>query len=529
MALDALCIAALAAELRGALVGGKVDKVTQPARNEVVLAMRGKRENVKLLLSAEPGCARAQLTALNRENPAQPPVFCMLLRKHLTGGRLMEIVQPQDERLLRFRFLCTDELGDSVERQLVLEMLGKGPNLILLDGEGRILACTRREEGDLTAGKRQVMAGMFYRLPEPFFAVPPLLKREAEFRGLEPKSAYEAWKAEIEEGRYEPIMLCREGKGFDVSFLPILQYGPEVELKRFESFGPMLDEYFAAKESANRAKQRGGDLVKTVSNLRTRLERKLGNQKRELLEAQGRETLRVKGDLLMSNLYALKKGQTLARVENYYDANLAPMDIALDPLLTPQQNAAKYYKAYAKAKTAEEMLTRQVEKGEEELTYLDSVAENLLLAEGERDFLEIRQELESAGYLRGKKAGKKVMKAQSKPLEFTTSAGLRVSVGKTGSQNDRLTCHLAGKSDWWFHTQKIHGAHVILWCEGEEPDKESLLEAAQLAAYYSAGRDGGKVEVDYTPVKYVKKPAGAKPGMVVYTVYQTALVEPKKR
>lgn len=528
MALDSLCIASLKRELSEALLGGKVDKVTQPGRNEIVLHMRGKRENVKVLFSAEPGCCRVQLTSLNRENPAQPPVFCMLLRKHLTGGRLLEIQQPEQERILRFRFQCTDELGDSVKRELVLEMLGKGPNLILLDGEERILACTRRVEGDLASGKRQVMPGLFYHLPEPFFAVPPLLKREAEFRGLEPAEAYERWAGEIQEGRYEHVMLCREGKGFDVSFLPILQYGPEVENRRFGTFGEMLDEYFAKREMENRAKQRGGDLLKTVKALRQRVERKLGNQSRELLEAQEREGLRIRGDLLTSNLYAMRKGMSGVRLVNYYDPEGSELEIELDPLLTPQQNAARYYKAYSKAKTAEAMLTGQVEKGKKELEYLDSVAENLLLAESERDFLEIRQELEAAGYLRAKKTGKKVMKVQAKPLEFTTSAGLKVSVGKTGSQNDRLTCQQAGKTDWWFHTQKIHGAHVILWCQGKEPDEQSVLEAAQLAAFFSAAGEGSKVPVDYTQVKYVKKPAGAKPGMVVYTVYQTAMVEPKK-
>lgn len=528
MALDELCLSAAAQELRRELLGARVDKVSQPARSEVVLAMRGRRENVKLLLCAEPGFARAQLTALSRENPAQPPVFCMLLRKHLAGARLTDIVQPQGERILRFLFRCVDELGDSVERSLILEAMGRGTNLILTDGEGRILASTRRVEGDLLQGKRQVLPGLFYRPPEPHPGVPPLLARELEFRGeADVDAGLERLRSEVAAGRYTPTLLLRDGAPFDFSFLPILHYGPQVENVAYPTFAALLDDFYSRREQTQRVRQRGGDLLKAVTALRERAQRKLLNQTRELEAARDREGLRLRGDLLTANLYRLQKGMACARVENYYDPDAPLLDIPLDPLLTPQQNAAKYYRSYAKAKTAEAVLTRQLAAGREELEYLDGVLETLSLAEGDRDLLEIRRELEEGGYLSRAKAGKKAMRTAPKPAEFRTSSGLRVSVGKNNTQNDLLTTRLAGKNDLWLHVQKLHGAHVILWTAGGEAGPEDILEAAGLAAWYSQGRDAPKVAVDYTPVRFVKKPAGAKPGMVVYTTYRTLLAQPR--
>lgn len=529
MGLDAVCMTALAHELRAALLGGKVDKVFQPGPSEVILAMRGNRENVKLLLCAQPGAARAHLTGVERENPAQPPVFCMLLRKHLTAARLVDVVQPRGERILRFVFSHVNELGDAETRNLILEAMGSRTNLILTDQEDRVLAVTRREEGDLAAGKRQVMPGLFYQPPEPRPGVPALLERELEFRGKEtPEEGVARLEREVSQGQYAPTMLLRDGKPFDFSFLPILQYGPQVELAAYPAFSKLLDAYYAQRPSPGGADPRKGELLRTVKTLRDRTARKVANQERELSAARDREGLRLRGDLLTANLYRLQRGMTKATVENYYDPGTT-LDIPLDPLLTPQQNAARYYKDYARAKTAETVLTGQIEKGREELTYLESVLEGVNLSQGERDLGEIRAELEDAGFLRRRKGGKKVMKQGVRPLEFTTSAGLRVSVGKNNTQNDYLTCKKAGREDWWFHVQKHHGAHVILWTDGESPDEESLTEAAALAAWYSQARESDKAAVDYTQVKYVKKPAGARPGMVVYTVYQTAWVKPMER
>ena len=564
MPLDALCLTAVAGEVRAAVQGGKIDKIYQPARDEVVLYIRGPAGNVRLLLSANPGHPRAHLTERNRENPEQPPMFCMLLRKHLQGARILELNQPPLERILDFRLETLDELGDRVERRLVLEAMGRSANLLLLDGEGRIVDCTRRVDGDLARGQRQLLPGLFYRQPpavdklNPFTLEPEELRLALEnplgkawdkllldsFTGLSPLVARElAFRAgddseklaaeleklgkAVEENHFTAYLLVREGKPVDFTFLPVLQYGPETESIPRESFSALLDDFFSDRESAERVRQRGQDLVKSVTSARDRTARKLGNQARELEATKNRERLRELGDILTSNLHLMEKGMSTFRTMDFYDPEGGEVDIPLDPLLTPQQNAAKYYKEYNKAKTAEEMLTIQIEKGEKELEYLNSVLENIALAEGEKDLQEIRQELTETGYLRRPKtAAKRAKRVSGKPMEFRSSAGLRISVGKNNSQNDLLTTKLAYKSDIWLHTQKIHGSHVILWLEGGEADAQSLTEAAQLAAYFSQARDGSKVPVDYTPVKYVKKPAGARPGMVVYTTYQTAVVEP---
>ena len=564
MPLDALCLTAVAGEVRAAVQGGKIDKIYQPTRDEVVLYIRGPAGNVRLPLSANPGHPRAHLTERNRENPEQPPMFCMLLRKHLQGARVLELNQPPLERILDFRLETLDELGDRVERRLVLEAMGRSANLLLLDGEGRIVDCTRRVDGDLARGQRQLLPGLFYRQPpavdklnpftlspeelrlvlsnplgkawdklllDSFTGLSPLVARELAFRAGDDseKLAAELEKLgkAVEENHFTAYLLVREGKPVDFTFLPVLQYGPETESIPRESFSALLDDFFSDRESAERVRQRGQDLVKSVTSARDRTARKLGNQARELEATKNRERLRELGDILTSNLHLMEKGMSTFRTMDFYDPEGGEVDIPLDPLLTPQQNAAKYYKEYNKAKTVEEMLTIQIEKGEKELEYLNSVLENIALAEGEKDLQEIRQELTETGYLRRPKtAAKRAKKVSGKPMEFRSSAGLRISVGKNNSQNDLLTTKLAYKSDIWLHTQKIHGSHVILWLEGGEADARSLTEAAQLAAYFSQARDGSKVPVDYTPVKYVKKPAGARPGMVVYTTYQTAVVEP---
>ena len=532
MALDAICLTAVLEELRGVLEGGRIDKVYQPSRDEIVLAVRGAGENVKLLLSASPNGPRLHLTREVRENPAQPPMFCMLLRKHLTGARFLRLEQPELERIVLLRLESTDELGDKVGRTLVLEAMGRRANLILLDGEDRIIDCVRRVEGDVATGQRAVMPGLFYRLPEPRLGLPPLLERELDFRsngesrGEPLEEKLRRLRAAVGPQGFVPYGLVREDKLVDFTFLPILQYGPDTESRRYESFSRLLDDFYASRATAEKVGQRGADLQKAVGRVRDRVARRVAQQELEREATRDRERKRELGDILTSNLYALQKGMKTVRLTDYYDPEGREVDIPLDPLLTPQQNAAKYYKEYNKAKTAEVVLGEQVEKGRRELEYLDSVLEAITLSEGERDLAEIRQELTDTGYLRrGAKAAKR-MKVAARPMEFRSTAGLRISVGKNNTQNDLLTAKQAGKGDLWLHTQKIHGSHVILWTEGRAPDAGSIEEAAKLAAWFSQARDGKKVPVDYTPVKYVKKPAGAKPGMVVYTTYQTAYVDP---
>ena len=568
MPLDAITMTALTAELRDAVLGGKVDKIYQPTRDEVVLHMRTGSGNVKLLLSANPAHPRAQLTDIPRENPETPPMFCMLLRKYFLGGRVLDISQPPMERLLDFRFETLNDLGDRVERRLVLECIGRKSNLVMLDGEGRITDCMRRVDADLSA-QRPLMPGLFYQPPAPtgkldFTAMPPedlaaLVEREAPegegqdkwlldtFSGISPLIARElefrsgggkeALAQELErlanivnEKSFTPVALCREERETDFSFLPILQYGPEVELKRYESFSALLDHFYAAKEAQERVKQRGQDFIRSVTQARNRTAKKIANQEQDLAKAANREQLRQFGDIITTNFYQMERGQAALRAQNYYDPECAEVDIPLDPLLTPQQNAAKYYKEYKKAQKAEEMLTIQLEKNRAELDYLDSVLQMITLSEGDRDLQEIRQELMDNGYLRQHKrkmtAKGKQKIVHAKPMEFRSTAGLTILVGKNNSQNDRLTLKEADKRDIWLHTQKIHGSHVILKTGGAEPDDRSLTEAALLAAWFSQGKDSGQVPVDYTPVKFVKKPAGAKPGFVIYNTYNTMYVTP---
>ena len=576
MPLDALCLSGVVHELQNALSGAKIDKIYQPGRDEVVLALRAPAGNVKLLLSANPSHPRAHLTQISRENPDKPPMFCMLLRKHLSGARLLELVQPPMERVVDLRLEALDELGDRVERRLVLEAMGRHSNLILLDGEGRIMDCLRRVDSDMSA-RRQVLPGLFYRLPpaqekldpssldraalesalaaapeesqadkwllDTFGGLSPLICRELAFRAGGATDArlhqmgeggrsrlldeLEGLLRSVQENSFTPVMLEKEGHPSDFTFQPISQYGPAVSCVPFPSFSALLDRFYEQRENQERVRQRGQDLIRSVTNARDRAARKIGLQEQELAATRDRERLRQFGDIITSNLHAMEKGMSRLTAADFYDPECPQIHIPLDPLLTPQQNAGKYYKEYNKAKTAESILTLQLEKGRRDLDYLNSVLEAIALAEGERDLQEIRQELTDTGYLRRpSKARDRGKRVASKPMEFRSSSGLRISVGKNNTQNDLLTTKQAFKSDLWFHTQKIHGSHVILWTEGGQPDLTSIQEAAQLAAWFSQGRASGKVAVDYTPVKYVKKPGGARPGMVVYTTYETAYVAP---
>ena len=568
MPFDAIFMTALARELRGKLTGGKVDKLYQPARDEAVLHMRAGKENVRLLLSAHPAHPRAQLTGVPRENPETPPMFCMLLRKHFTGARLLELSQPSMERLFDFRFETLDELGDRVERRLVLECIGRKANLIMLDGAGRVTDCMRRADGDLSV-KRPLMPGLYYQPPEPtgrldpaamapdelrahilenapegdgqdkwlldsFNGLSPLIARELVFQGEGTReglgSRMERLMDRVRNGDYTPTVLIKDGRPLDFTFMPVLQYGPGVELRRCATFSQLLDDFYAEKETRERVKQRGQDFIRSVTQARNRTAKKIANQEGDLQSAADRDRLRECGDLITANFYRMSRGQTVLRAQNFYDPESAEVDIPLDPLLTPQQNAAKYYRDYKKARKAEEMLTVQLEKNRAELDYLDSVLEMIRLSEGDRDLQEIRQELMDNGYLRQHKrsmtAKGRVKPVRSKPMEFRSSAGLTILVGKNNSQNDRLTLKEADKRDLWLHAQKLHGSHVILKTGGAEPDEASLTEAAMLAAWFSQGRESGQVPVDYTPVKAVKKPAGARPGYVIYHTYRTMYVTP---
>ena len=570
MPLDAICLQAVVEELRPQLLNLRIDKVQQPARDQVILLLRG---NKRLLLNAGANAPRIQLTETARDNPAEPPMFCMLLRKHLVGARVADITQPLLERLVRLELDITDDFGQPGKRTLVLEAMGRRSNLILLDGEGRIIDCMRRVDADMSA-QRQVLPGLYYeppasvgRLPiteeseegfrqklaaanperqldafllDSYFGISPLMARELAFRTagasdarlleLNETGRTNFWREiyqfsdAIKENKFTPIMLKKEGSPEEFACFPILQYGGLLEPERFDSFSALLDSFYEQRERQERVRQRGADLIRTATTARDRLRRKLAMQEKDYAATQDRDRLRICGDLITSNLYRMERGQSKLVCENFYDENCAETTIQLDPLLTPQQNAAKYYKRYTKAKTAEKYLREQMEFARRDAEYLESVLEEISHAETEQDFIDIRNELRDAGFLR--KQGKKEIKRAAKPRGFRTTSGFRVLVGRNNRQNDQLTCKEADHRDLWFHTQKIHGSHVILCTEGREVDDDTIVEVAQLAAYYSQARESGNVPVDYTMVKNVKKPAGARPGMVIYKTCRTVNVTP---
>ena len=570
MPLDAICLQAVVEELRPQLLNLRIDKVQQPARDQVILLLRG---NKRLLLNAGANAPRIQLTETARDNPAEPPMFCMLLRKHLVGARVADITQPLLERLVRLELDITDDFGQPGKRTLVLEAMGRRSNLILLDGEGRIIDCMRRVDADMSA-QRQVLPGLYYeppasvgRLPvteeseegfrqklaaanperqldafllDSYFGISPLMARELAFRTagasdarlleLNETGRTNFWREiyqfsdAIKENKFTPIMLKKEGSPEEFACFPILQYGGLLEPERFDSFSALLDSFYEQRERQERVRQRGADLIRTATTARDRLRRKLAMQEKDYAATQDRDRLRICGDLITSNLYRMERGQSKLVCENFYDENCDETTIQLDPLLTPQQNAAKYYKRYTKAKTAEKYLREQMEFARRDAEYLESVLEEISHAETEQDFIDIRNELRDAGFLR--KQGKKEIKRAAKPRGFRTTSGFRVLVGRNNRQNDQLTCKEADHRDLWFHTQKIHGSHVILCTEGREVDDDTIVEVAKLAAYYSQARESGNVPVDYTMVKNVKKPAGARPGMVIYKTCRTVNVTP---
>ncbi len=572
MPLDAISLRALVEELRPQLLNLRIDKVQQPARDQVVLLLRG---NKRLLLNAGANAPRLQLTNLLRDNPAEPPMFCMLLRKHLVGARVADITQPGLERLVRMELDVTDDFGQPGRRTLVLEAMGRRSNLILLDGEGRVIDCMRRVDAEMSA-TRQVLPGLFYeqpastgRLPfleeteegfreklsqvnpevqldrfllDAYFGIAPLMARELAFRacgetdgrlcGLDAdarerfEAAFFQFAGNVNANNFTPILLKRDGVPFEFSALQVHQYGLAAETEVFESFSALLDSFYEAKEKQERVRQRGADLIRTATTARDRVRRKLALQEKDYAATQERDALRLSGDLITANLYRMERGARKLVCQNYYDENLAEVTIPLDPLLTPQQNAAKYYKRYTKAKTAEKYLREQMALARRDLSYLESILQEIDQAESEQDFMDIRSEMRDAGFIR--KQGKKVPQRPSKPREFRTSGGFRVLVGRNNRQNDKLTLKDADYRDLWFHVQKLHGSHAILVTNGREPGDQDITEAAILAAYFSQAKDSANVPVDCTQVKNVKKPAGARPGMVIYTTYRTVNVTPEE-
>ena len=568
MAFDATFLSAVLEEVRTRTREARVDKIHQPSRDTVIIQLKCREGREKLLFALNPTAPRLHLTAASPENPAEPPMFCMLLRKHLLGARLISVSQPPMERCAAFTFDCIDEMGDHVQKRLVAELMGRTCNLYLLSPEGRIIDCLRRIGLDESA-KRAALPGLMYQEPEAVTkqdarawdsgyyvnllcklgednladrlmnelgGLSPLVCREAALfaagatdarvEGLDVEAAADKLALFFREHLNHPAPYYyaqADGTPKQFAFCPIRQYG---ECREAESFSALLDMYYTVRDRKDAMRQKSQAVRKTVQNLCTRLTRKLAIQEKELAQTYDRERLRQLGDILTANIHRIKKGQTVVECEDFYDEEMKPIEIPLSPILSPQQNAAKFYKDYTRMKNAEKELTRQIELGEGELQYLKSVLEELNRASTDAELEEIRRELQDGGYIKADSGKRRMKQGKLPPMRFESTDGYPIYVGRNNRQNDELTFKLARKDDIWLHATKVHGSHVIISCGGTTPPDDTITQAAQLAAHYSESVGGQNLPVDVTPVKQVKKVPSGKPGMVIYHTYRTVIVNP---
>lgn len=575
MALDGIFLHHITSELKEILKDGRVSQIYQPNHDELSMVFRTFEGTKRLLISTRANSPRINICSSIPENPPTPTMLCMLLRKRLSGAKLTEITQPSLDRTIFLDFVSVNELGDKVNLRLVVEIMGKHSNVILTDDRGVIIDALKRV--DLTmSSQRLVLPNIKYDLPpaqdklnilehtpdeiirrineelpemplnkallNTLQGVSPIICRELESitakgsqisnkeLGVSEKmvlfNELENLKKTAENSSGKPYMVIRAGenKPFDVSFLTITQYGESAVIKEYKSFSELLDSFYFERDNADRMKVKSQDLHKTLSNIIERISKKINIQQTELEKCKDRDILRIKGDLLQANLYRIPKGASSVKVENFYDENKI-IEIKLNPAISPANNVQKYYKNYRKAKTAETMLTKQIKNGKEELVYLESVSDTLDRAESEKDLSQIRLELSEQGYIKTQREKQKPPQALP-PVEYFTSDGFKILVGRNNKQNDKLTLKTARKTDLWFHTKDIHGSHTILVLDGKEPTETAIKEAAQIAAYHSKAKNSNNVPVDYTQVKNVNKPNGAKPGMVIYLTNKTAYVTP---
>ena len=570
MAFDAYFLTAVLDEIREKAIGARVEKIHQPSRDTVILLLRCEQGREKLLFAPNPAAPRLHMTTANPENPPEPPMFCMLLRKHLQGARLASITQPPMERAATFHFDCTDEMGYPVQKSLVAELMGRTCNLYLLGSDGHIIDCLRRIGLDETS-KRPALPGLLYQEPEKvqkqnplewglenyvnlltapgsdvladrlmdtLGGLSPLVCREAALfaagdvdarvEGLDISATAEKLLQFFQENLKHPepwYYAQADGMPKQFAFCPIREYG---SCQKAESFTGLLDQYYIVRDRKDAMRQKSQSLRKTVSNLCQRIQRKLAIQEKELEATFDRERLRQLGDIVTANIHRIVKGTTTLEAEDFYDEEMKTIQIPISPILSPQQNAAKFYKDYTRMKNAEKELTKQIELGQQELKYLQSVLDELNRAQTEPELEEIRQELSAGGYVRLDAARKRMKQQKLSPMRFESTDGYPIYVGRNNRQNDELTFKLARKDDIWLHAQKVHGSHVIISCGGVKPPDDTITQAAQLAAYYSESTGGQNIPVDVTPVKQVKKLSGAKPGMVIYHTYNTVIVNPYK-
>ncbi len=578
MALDGIAVAALVREFRTAALGAKIDKIYQPEKDEITLALRNRGDAYKLLLSASASNPRAYLTQTAFQNPINAPMFCMLLRKRIGGGKIVDITQPGFERIIDFCIEAYTELGDLAVRHLIIEIMGRHSNIILTDSDGRI-ADSVKHIGANVSSRRLVLPSLAYALPPAQDKISPLTATEAQiasavakaqagikadrfildtFAGISPVVArevcYRALGAAdtyvsemtgpmrlrlieavcslfsaVRNGSFSPCVIYDNatGRPLDFAAIAIAQYGNAARVEGCGTVSEAAERFYAVRDTAERKKQKSAGLDRVIGNNIDRCAKKLTLLYKTLEDAKNKDSYKRYADLLTANLYRLREGAAVAEVEDFYAEAPGMVLIVLDPSLSSQANAQRYYKKYAKAKTAETEASRQVELACDELSYLESIRQSCSMASTEQELGEIRSELAAGGYIK-KSGGKDKRKQQkSEPLHFISSDGFDIYCGKNNLQNDYLTLRLANSADLWFHTKNIPGSHTVikLGTDKDVPDS-TIREAAMLAALHSSAKNGSQVPVDYTQIKNVKKPSGAKPGMVIYDHYNTLYVTP---
>ena len=574
MPFDAGMFAATVHEINKWAIGAKVEKIHQPEKEEIVLVFHdiridGQRKNLRLVINAGTNNPKISFSHMIKENPATPPMFCLLMRKHLSGAKLESVCQLGFERALMIEFSCRDEMGFACTRFIVCEIMGKYSNLILLDDNKKVITAMKLIDF-ATSKVRQILPGMTYENPpeqkgksdplsedretfvkkaraeyekqidkyliSSYFGLSPLIAREISYRctGSVASSMAECdvdavadaffdYTKRITDNNFEPYLVT-DGNSAPVefSFMPITQYGDGFKVERLSDFGELTDKFFGERDRNERIKQKAGDLLHTINNAQTRLSKKIVKLTEEFEATAECEKFRHEADLITANIYMLKKGMESVIVTDYYSEDCPTIEIQLDKQLTPSQNAQVKYKKYTKLKNAKVYLTEQIEIAQNELLYIESVNESLSRADGETELAEIREELLSTGFASKMKSATRQKKYVPKPLVYTTSGGYKVLCGKNNLQNDYITFKMAGKGDVWFHAKNRPGSHVVMMCDGEEPSEQDYTEAAMIAAYNSKSSGEAMIEIDYTRVKNIKKPSGAKPGFVIYhTNYST--------
>lgn len=554
MAFDGIVTMAVASELQSIITTGKIDKVYQPETDELVFNIHTKSGNVKLFASANSASSRVHLIEDTLPNPPAPLSFCMLLRKHIQGARITDVSQKGSERILEISLETLNELGFTVSKKLIFEIMGKHSNIVLTDiATGKIIDCIKHISIDVNR-IRQLLPGVIYQYPPaqdklPFKQISHDTVLPADSKsiqrsvaGISPALAEEIAahndKAEFlldimrqtEQNESTPTVYSDDKNSpKEFHIIPLTEYEDVCQKKQFNSISKCLEYFYSNKQSTNKIRQKSLDLIRAVSSQLDKLHLKEQRLKEDLLKAENSDDLRLYGELLTANIHAVKPGADNVEVVNYYDGST--VCIPLDPRFSPSKNAQNYFKKYGKAKTAIKEKQLQLEYNDTEISYLDSVLAYLENSDDLSQIDELRKELEDTGYLKRRKipGGFKEKKFKAEPYKYTLKDGSYVLVGKNNKENDILTFKTASSQDLWFHTKDIPGSHVILKLKqpSEEPEADTIYQAASIAAYHSKGRTSENVPVDYVKVKYVKKPAAAKPGMVIFTNNKTVWVNPK--